>query len=856
MHHCVCLYVSRKTFHPNNPLVSTEPMMQSKKQLSEADIRAKFITPDILKAGWKEAQIGREVFFTDGKIIVKGRIHARGKRKRADYILYLKPNIPIAVVEAKDNNHSIGSGMQQALAYAKALDILFVFSSNGDGFVFHNKAAEQGEPIERELSPDEFPSPDTLWRYYKRFKNIGDEDTAIVLQDYFVTRGGRTPRYYQQIAINKTIEAIAQGQQRILLTMATGTGKTYTAFNIIYRLWKSGTKKRILFLADRTALIDQTRRGDFRHFGDKMTVIKKKVVTYESEEGVRSERLVSNNKRGIDSADKAYEIFLGLYQGLVGQEGMENPYEDFSEDFFDLVIIDECHRGSAREDSEWRKILTYFSSATHIGLTATPKETKEVSNIEYFGDSLYTYSLKQGIDDGFLAPYKVIRVGLNVDLEGWRPERNKKDKYGNLVTDRKYNTKDYDKNLVIEERTKIVAKKVTEFLKGAGRFNKTIVFCVDINHAERMRKELINCNTDLYRKNAHYIMQITGDNAEGKLELDNFTNPEEKYPVIVTTSKLLTTGIDAKTCKLIVLDSNIQSMTEFKQIIGRGTRIDEEYDKFYFTILDFRNVTDLFADPKFDDEPVMIKVATEDTDLSTAEDEGGEDIGGNEDGTENGNEEENHTGNVSDSDAPEYEKPKLPNAGEIENTRQKIYVNGIDVTVLVERELQFDHQGKLVTKSLKVYTEELIKEKYASLQDFLNKWTSSKRKLALVEELKKEGVLVKELQSAVDKNVDIFDLICHVAYDMPPLTRKERANNVKKRNYFTKYGEQARKVLENLLEKYADEGIENMESTKILRLKPFNEIGTLPEIVNGIFGGKENYFKAVKELEAEIYRTA
>lgn len=819
--------------------------MQSKKQLSETDICAKYITPAIVQAGWDEQiQIRREVPFTDGKILVNGRVHARGKKKRADYILYIKPNIPIAVVEAKDNTKSMGAGMQQGLGYAKALDVPFVFSSNGDGFVFHNKAAIGDEPIESELTNDEFPTPGTLWNYYKRYKNISDVEAEIILQDYFVTRGGRTPRYYQQVAINRTVEAVVKGQQRILLTMATGTGKTYTAFNIIYRLWKSGTKKRILFLADRTALIDQTRRGDFRHFGDKMTVIKKKVVTFEDTDGSRSERLVSNNKRGIDSADKAYEIFLGLYQGLTNQEGVEDAFKDFSEDFFDLIIIDECHRGSAREDSAWREILKYFSSATHIGLTATPKETKEISNIEYFGEPLYVYSLKQGIDDGFLAPYKVMKIGLNVDLEGWRPERNKKDKEGNLVKDRTYNTKDYDKNLVIEERTTIVAKKVTEFLKGAGRMNKTIIFCVDIDHAERMRRALINFNKDLYRKDNRYIMRITGDNQEGKLELDNFTNPEEDYPVIVTTSKLLTTGIDAKTCKLIVLDSNIQSMTEFKQIIGRGTRIDEEFDKLYFTILDFRNVTDLFADPDFDGNPVRIKTVGEEDDISSFEDEQDETIA-------------DDLEILGDPETSYEPKPiVLPEAGEITGGREKIYVNGVDVSVLVEREVQFDNQGKPITKNLKVYTQELVKEKFASLEDFLNKWNSTDRKTAIIEELKKEGVLLNELQDAVDRNVDVFDLICHVAYDMPPLTRKERANNVKKRNYFTKYGEQAQKVLENLLEKYANEGIENIENTKILRLKPFDEIGTLPEIINNIFGGKDKYKQAVKELEAEIYKTA
>lgn len=811
--------------------------MTNKRNLSEEDICAKYITKAVRNSGWTEAQIRREVFFTDGKISVQGKMHYRGKRKRADYILYLKPNIPLAVIEAKDNKHGVGAGMQQAKEYAKILDLPFVFSSNGDGFLFYNKTAEDNEPLEQQLTNDEFPTPDHLWQRYKRWKNISDTEAAIILQDYFVTRGGYEPRYYQRIAINRTIEAVAKGQQRILLTMATGTGKTFTAFNIIYRLWKSRTKKRILFLADRTALIDQTRRGDFRHFGDKMTVIKKKVVEHIDHTGKKSERLVSNNKRGIDSADKAYEIFLGLYQGLTNQEGIEDAYKDFSPDFFDLIVIDECHRGSAREDSAWREILRYFSAATHIGLTATPKETKEISNIEYFGKPLYTYSLRQGIDDGFLAPYSVIRVGINVDLQGWRPERNQRDKDGNLIDDREYNLNDYEKNLVIEERTKTVARKITEFLKGGDRYRKTIVFCVDIDHAERMRSELSNCNKDLMRRDERYVMRITGDNPEGKRELDNFTNPEEEYPVIVTTSKLLTTGVDAKTCQLIVLESNINSMTEFKQIIGRGTRIDEEHGKFHFTILDFRNVTKLFADPDFDGDPVLIKDVTAEDDL--------EELGADE-----------TTEDIVAEETDEYQPPQIISGGEVEERRDKITVNGIDVTILVERELQFDQQGKLITKNLKVYTRELVQERFASLRDFLNKWQTTERKMVLVDELKQAGVLVEELQRAVDKDVDIFDLICHVAYDMPPLTRRERAEQVKKRNYFTQYGEQMRQVLEGLLEKYADEGIENLESTKILRLHPFNQIGTPIEIIKNIFGNKKAYLAAVKELEAQIYQTA
>jgi len=586
-----------------------------KQKLSERDICTKFITPALAESGWNiQKQIREEVSFTDGRIHVRGNMSMRGKRKRADYILYYKKNIPIAIIEAKDNKHTVGAGMQQGLEYSAILDIPFVFSSNGDGFLFHDKTADGA--IEKELTLHEFPSPEELWNRYCQHKGIITPDQKkIVEQDYFTDGSDRSPRYYQQNAINRTVEAIAKGQNRILLVMATGTGKTYTAFQIIHRLWKSGTKKRILFLADRTALIDQTRRGDFKHFKDSMTIIKKKVV----DTGNGKSELVSNNKRGIDSSDKAYEVFLGLYQGLTNNGDVEDAYKDFSQDFFDLIVIDECHRGSANEDSAWREILSYFSSATHIGLTATPRETKEVSNIDYFGEPVYTYSLKQGISDGFLAPYRVIRVGFNIDLEGWRPEQMVLDNNGNPVEDRIYNRNDYDKNLVIEERRKLVAQKITEFLKGTDRYSKTIVFCTDIEHADKMRTELANHNSDLVKLNYKYVMKITGDDEEGKRELDNFINPEEKYPVIATTSKLMTTGVDAKTCKLIVLDSNIRSMTEFKQIIGRGTRIDEEYGKSYFTILDFRNVTDLFADPDFDGDPVSIFEPKEDEDIGEIE---------------------------------------------------------------------------------------------------------------------------------------------------------------------------------------------------------------------------------------------
>lgn len=743
--------------------------MISKKSLSERDICTKYIQPALVKSGWDTlTQIREEVSFTDGRIYVKGNLTSRGKQKRADYILYHKPNIPIAIIEAKSNKLSINAGIQQGLNYAKILDIPSVYSSNGDGFYEHDRTCTDGQ-IEKKLSLDEFPSPEVLWQRYKKYKGIATpEQERISSQDYFFDRTDRKPRYYQQIAINRTVEAIAKGQNRILLTMATGTGKTYTAFQIIHRLWKSNTKKRILFLADRNALIDQTKRGDFRHFKDKMTVIKHKNI------------------------DKSYEIYLALYQGLTNYDEDKDAYRKFSPDFFDLIVIDECHRGSASEDSAWREILNYFGNATHIGLTATPKETDTISSTDYFGDPIYTYSLKQGIQDGFLAPYKVLRIGLNVDLEGWRPEQGKTDKQGLLVDD---------------------------------RFDKTIIFCVDIDHAQRMRTAIANENSDLMSVNSKFVMQVTGDNEEGKRELDNFTNPEEKYPVVTTTSKLMTTGIDAQTCKIIVLDSNIGSMTEFKQIIGRGTRINEEFGKTFFTIMDFRNVTDLFADPDFDGDPVRVKEIGEDDEIESPDEE-------------------------LEGDSPVIDD----NGGDIiSEPREKQYVNGVNVAVLNERIQYMDSNEKLITGSLKDYTKQKVREQYQSLDDFINKWNSADKKQAIIDELTEQGIVFENLKEAISKEMDIFDLIFHTAFDQPPLTRSERVNNVKKRDYFTQYGEQARKVLEALLEKYADEGIENIEDIKILKVNPFDDFGTPMEIIS-LFGGKKQYLRAIIELEQEIYR--
>lgn len=801
--------------------------MTDKRELSEQDICTKYILPALVHSGWDiTKQVREQVYFTDGRIYVKGDQTRRGKAKKADYILYYKPNIPIAVIEAKKNIYPVGAGMQQALNYADILDLPVAFSSNGDGFLEHDKSGFSSV-IEQELSLDDFPTPNQLWQKYKKYKGIETpEAEAIASFDYFFDSQGRQPRYYQQIAINRTVEAIAKGQNRLLLVMATGSGKTYTAFQIIYRLWKNGIKQRVLFLADRQALISQTKRGDFKHFKEKMTVIKKKVI------------------------DTAFEIYLVLYQGLVNYDETVDAYREFSPDFFDLVIVDECHRGSAADDSKWREILEYFSSATQIGLTATPKETKEISNIEYFDQPIYTYSLKQGIDDGFLAPYKVIRVGLNVDLEGYRPEAGKLDKSGDLVEDRVYNLKDFDRNLVIDERTKTIAKRVMEFLRKTNVYTKTIIFCVDTEHAERMRQAISNEASDLVLENYKYVMRITGEDKEGKLELDNFINPEERYPVIATTSKLMTTGVDAQTCKLIVLDSNIQSPTEFKQIIGRGTRINEQFDKRFFTIMDFRNVTVKGFEPPFDDYPIMIKEIRENEPL-TEDDITGDltaEIIDQETG-ENINFDQNQENS-------ENTKPTIIDGGKITTEKQtKVYIAGVDVTILNERIQYLNDAGDLVTTSLRDYTKQNLLKQFSSLDEFLTRWNAADKKTVLIAELQEHDIIVEDLQKDIQKDLDLFDLICHIAWDRPPLTRKERAENVKKRDYFSKYGKQAQAVLNALLEKYATDGIENIEDISVLKLEPLKQLGSPTEIVK-IFGGKSQYVSVLRELTSELYQIA
>jgi type I restriction enzyme R subunit len=781
----------------------------SKKSLSERDICTKFITPAILKAGWDlHTQIREELSFTKGRIIVRGKLHTRGKQKRADYVLYYKSNIPIAVIEAKENNLSVGAGMQQALDYAETLDVPFVFSSNGDAFLMHDRTG-LADKVEQELSLDSFPSPEELWARYCKWKGVDTPEAKNTVEmPYYDDGTGRAPRYYQVNAVNRTIEAVANGANRILLVMATGTGKTYTAFQIIWRLWKSGTKKRILFLADRNILVDQTKNNDFKPFGAAMTKISKRQI------------------------DKSYEIYLSLYQAVTGNDEEKNIYKQFSPDFFDLIVIDECHRGSASEDSAWREILDYFSSATHIGLTATPKETKEISSITYFGDPVYSYSLKQGIEDGFLAPYKVVRIDIDRDLQGWRPSTGQVDKRGQLIEDRIYNQSDMDRTLVLEKRTELVAKKITEFLTATDPFAKTIVFCDDIDHAERMRQALVNLNPERVKENRKYVMRITGDEQEGKAELDNFINPEERYPVIATTSKLMTTGVDAQTCKLVVLDQHIKSMTEFKQMIGRGTRINEDYGKYWFTIMDFKKATELFADEAFDGPPIVIYNPGPNDPPEPPDEAGEEGASG---------------GAVPGGDTGGEGFPPGP-----EGKRAKYYIGDVEVQVIAERVQYYGPEGKLITESLKDYTRKAVRKDYSTLDQFLKRWTAADRKAAVIKELEEHGVLLEALALEVSKDCDAFDLICHVAFDQPALTRRERAEQVKKRNYFTKYGEQARKVLEALLEKYADTGIENIDDIKILTLDPFSKMGTASELVSA-FGGKSAYIAALHELENQLY---
>ncbi|MBL0918961.1 MAG: DEAD/DEAH box helicase family protein [Hydrogenophaga sp.] len=776
---------------------------KDKKELSEADIKAKFITPAIVQAGWDEmTQIRREVTLTPGPVVVRGPLSSRNKKKKkfADYVLQKEKGVPIAVIEAKDNRHTVSSGMQQALGYADLLSVPCAFSSNGDAFASHNKAAAAGKDTETELGMGSFPSPAELWQSYKSFRGIDDAVEALVTEPYYDDGSNKEPRYYQAEAINRVIEKVAEGEKRLLLVMATGTGKTYTTFQIIYRLWKAKRVKRVLFLVDRNILADQTLVNDFKPFGSVMTKIRNRKI------------------------DPSYEVYLGLYQALTGPDEEDKIFKSVKRDFFDLIVIDECHRGSANDDSAWKEILEYFDGAIQLGLTATPKETEYASNITYFGEPIYTYSLKQGIQDGFLAPYKVVRIDIDKDIQGWTPPPGMKDDLGNEIEHREYNQIDMDRVLILNQRTKLVAERVVKLLNATDPYQKTIIFCEDIDHAERMRKAIVNAAGPLAKENSKYVMRITGDSLEGKAELDNFIDSESKYPVIATTSELLTTGVDAKTCKVIVLDKTISSMTTFKQIVGRGTRIEESHNKYYFTIMDFKKATELFKDPEFDGEPVVIYEPGNDDDPVPP----------------------NPAGNGEDEGDGESE-------GE---TVRKLHVSGVDVRILSERVEFLGEDGQMVTESYRDYSRKNIRKEFASLDEFLRKWNSAKKKAAIIEALAEYGIELPDLAKEAGKDYGDFDLICHIAFDQPPLTRSERANNVKKRNYFTKYGDKARAVLEALLDKYADEGVASIENNNVLKLDPFKQLGTPVEIINGVFGGKAQYEAAVHELETELFKQA
>ena len=818
----------------------------NKKTLSESDICDRYIRPAMEAAGWDGmSQVYREYPLRAGRVVVRGR---RAKRDastvlRADYALFFKPNIPLAVVEAKDNNQAVGAGMAQAINYARLLDVPFSFTSNGDGFVFRDATLGDGV-LERNLTLEEFPSPADLWARLCAWKGWTPEVRRVTESDYAASR---TPRYYQLNAINRTVEAIALSQNRVLLVMATGTGKTYTAFQIIWRLWKSKAKKRILFLADRNILIDQTMVNDFRPFKGAMAKLSPhakgvEVIDALGHTVIEDVDLAIN--RATKQVNKSYEIYLSLYQAVSGTEEARNIYKQFSPDFFDLIVIDECHRGSAAEDSAWRDILSYFGAAAQIGLTATPKETADVSNTDYFGEPVYTYSLRQGIEDGYLAPYKVIRVDLDKDAFGWRPPEGMTDKLGNVIEDRVYTSADMNRKLVLERRDEVVAARITEYLKATNRHDKTIVFCEDIEHAARMRQALSNANADLCTAQPNYVVQITGDNPEGKRELDNFIDPEKIFPVIATTSRLMSTGVDAQTCKLIVLDQNIKSMTLFKQIIGRGTRLRVDLGKSWFTILDFKRATELFADKTFDGDPVQIY-----------EPKGSEPI---EPPTPPGDEAAPAGSEPPGRLDPAATGPAGPGmTGDGDAEPRKYVIGGsVNVTVARERVQYLNADGKLVTESLRDYTRINLGKAYDSLDQFLQAWNSAERKAALIEELEGRGVfldaLADEVAASGISDLDPFDLLLHVAYDQPPLTRRERAQRVKKRNVFTQYGPVARQVLETLLDKYADEGITTIEADNVLSVPPFTDLGRPAELVKS-FGGRPQYLDALRTLERELY---
>ncbi len=785
-------------------------MILHKKLMTEEDIKLQYITPAI-QAKWGLERITMETRITDGRINLKGNLAVRETPKKADYVLYLNRNKPIAIVEAKDNKHSISYGLQQAITYAKMLDVPFAYSSNGDGFQEHDLLTG----LERTLPMDGFPTIEELTMRWENEANSGEgiseQEKRVIAQPYYSSQNTYDPRYYQRNAINRTVEAIAKGQERILLVMATGTGKTYTAFQIVYRLLQSGLKKKVLYLADRNILVDQSIQQDFAPL----------------EKTIHKINFAKDDPTTITS----YEVYFSLYQQLAGNEESEDDASDeetvarfaklFSKDFFDLIIVDECHRGSAKKDSNWRKILDYFSSATQIGMTATPKETKYISNINYFGEPVYTYSLREGIEDGFLAPFKVINIKTDIS-DGWRPRKGQLDKFGNEIEDRIYTNSDFDYNIILEDRTYEVAREITEYLKSTDRMQKTIVFCATEDHAERMRIALNNLNADMVKENPDYVVRITGSDTYGKSKLDYFISVAAPYPVIATTSKLLSTGADCKMTKLIVLDEMISSMTEFKQIIGRGTRLREKEGKNHFVVMDFRNVTRLFSDPEWDG-PIEIV-----------------------DGFD-----PNHTPTRKPPKGGDGDDPVTP------PTVDKFIVdqNGCDVHIIGKRVEVYDTDGKLLRQeSIVDYTKSNILGKYASLDNFISMWTSEQRKEVIRELLKDQGIDLEQMKADQGMtDVDDFDFICHVAFDQKPLTRRERANNVKKRDFLSKYSGVAREVLEALLDRYMNVGIYEIEKTEILQLDPFNKLGK-PSKIATYFGGKEGYLAAVRELARELYK--
>lgn len=771
-------------------------MDENKKSLSEEDIKNRYITPALDKAGWEKTHYRMEYYFTAGRVLIQGKQHARKEGKKADYLLFASPNNPIAIVEAKDNNKPVGGGLQQAIEYAKILDVKFAYSSNGDAFIEHDFLTGK----ETEIPLDAFPTKEQLIERLRANNNLTAEQQHIVDEPYYFDQDSKEPRYYQRIAINRTVEAVAKGQNRILLVMATGTGKTFTAFQIIHRLTKSGAKKKVLYLADRNILIDQTMVQDFRPFKKVMTKIKNRVM------------------------DSSYEIYMALYQQLVDyDDNGEDPFKEFAPSFFDLILVDECHRGSARDDSAWRKILEYFKSATQIGMTATPKVKDGANNLDYFNEPLYTYSLKQGIEDGFLAPYRVTNSFINVDLEGWSPEEDETDIHGYLIEQGYYSRKDFGREVALLKRREIVARRITKMLHQIGRMTKTIVFCTDVEEAEAMRELLVNLNSDLCKKDARYVMRITGDDNYGKKQLDNFIDVDEPYPCVVTTSEMLSTGVDCKTCGLIVIDKEIGSMTEFKQIVGRGTRLRIDKGKWHFEILDFRNATQLFKDREFDGDP------------DPKDDEGGKKGGNGGSGGRKGGE---------------------GGDGKTGEGHRKYIVDGHDIRITHEKVSYLGADGHtLVTESLTDFTRKSIRGKYATLDDFINNWNEVDRKKVIVDELKEYNVLIDAVREANPQlaDADIFDIICHVAFDRKPMTRRERANNVKKRDYLSKYQGMARQVLETLLDKYADNGIIELENENVLELPPFNQIGTPVKIIK-FFGGIKGYMNALTELKTELYR--